>query len=480
MGFLVFQIPISDFQFLFSLSVIAAISSSPMDYPETLRYLESLGHELRGVRFRLETIEAVLSRLGAPHLKYGTAIVAGTNGKGSTAAFLSTIVQQAGYRTGLYTSPHLIRVNERIRVDGSEISDIQFARAFTEVKEAVEELVAKGVLESAPSFFEFLTAAAFVHFASVEAEFVVLEVGMGGRLDATNVTKPRVAVITQIDFDHQEYLGSTLAEIAGEKAGVIKPGQLVVSAATRPEASEVIRHRSLQVNAPLIEIACDGVITHLKSRHGQYSFDFTIGGERLEGLTSPLAGRFQVENAAAAVAAAWHLGREGMHRITRYTILEGLRRTSWPGRIETICASPEFLLDGAHNPAGARGIADFTREHLSCRKLRLVYGSMKDKAVAEITELLWPLADEVYLTQPNHARAASPEEVLALARLRPKSLIIEPAAARAAARALAASAAEDVVLVTGSLFLVGEIKKALLDGSLQIPSETARESLVRV
>jgi dihydrofolate synthase/folylpolyglutamate synthase len=451
-----------------------------MDYPESLRYLEDLGHELRGVRFRLETIESVLARLGAPHLKYGTAIVAGTNGKGSTAAFLSSIVQQAGYRTGLYTSPHLIRVNERIRLDGFEVSDAHLARAITEVREAVEELVAKGVLESPPSFFEFLTATAFVHFARAEAEFVVLEVGMGGRLDATNVTRPRVAVITQIDFDHQEYLGSTLAEIAGEKAGVIKHGQLVVSAASHPEASEVIRRRSLEMNAPLIEVARHCGVTNLKSSHGRYSFDFTIGGERFEGLTSPLAGRFQVDNAAAAVVAAWHLGREGMNRITHDAVLEGLRRTSWPGRIETICTSPEFLLDGAHNPAGAREIADFARVHLAGRKLRLVYGSMKDKAIGEISELLWPLAEEIYLTEPHHARAASPEEILALARHRPKSLIIESTAVRAAARALAASAPEDVVLAAGSLFLVGEIKRGILDGTLQLPVETARESLIRV
>jgi dihydrofolate synthase/folylpolyglutamate synthase len=451
-----------------------------MDYPQSLRYLESLGHELRGVCFRLETIEAVLGRLASPHLKYRTAIVAGTNGKGSTAAFLANIVQQAGYRTGLYTSPHLIHVNERIRVAGVEISEADFAAALTEVQVAVEDLRARSVLDAPPGFFEILTATAFVHFARAGAEFVVLEVGMGGRLDATNVTEPRVAVITPIDLDHQEYLGSTLAQIAGEKAGVIKRGRPVVSNLPHPEAAEVIRRRCAELAAPSVELARDCEITHLLSHHGRYAFDLAIGAESFPGLTSPLLGRFQVDNAATAVAAAAQLRDAGMPGITPHAIQEGLKQTAWPCRLETICAAPLFLLDGAHNPAGAKEIAGFIREHLAGRKLRLVYGSMKDKAVKEITNLLWPLADEVFLTEPHHARAASPAEILALAGSRPKVMVVEPSAAQAVARALAASAPDDVVLAAGSLFLVGEIKKGVLDGSILIPSETKRENMVVV
>jgi dihydrofolate synthase/folylpolyglutamate synthase len=451
-----------------------------MNYLESLRYLESLGHELRGVCFRLETIEAILAHLGTPHLKYRTAIVAGTNGKGSTAAMLASIVQQAGYRTGLYTSPHLIRVNERIRVAGVEISDEEFAAALTEVRVAVEDLRARSVLDAQPSFFEILTATAFVHFARADVEVVVLEVGMGGRLDATNVTEPRVAVITPIDLDHQEYLGSTLALIAGEKAGVIKRGRPVVANITHPEAAEVIRRRCMELAAPLIEVATDCRITHLLSHHGRYAFDLAMGGESFPGLATPLLGRFQVDNAATAVTAAVQLRDVGLAGITPLAIQKGLRQTAWPCRLETICAAPLFLLDGAHNPAGAREIAAFVREHLAGRKLRLVYGSMKDKAVKEITNLLWPLADEVYLTEPHHARAASPAEVLALAGCRSKAMVVEPSAAQAVARALAASAPDDVVLAAGSLFLVGEIKRGVLDGSIPIPSETTPEDLVIV
>jgi dihydrofolate synthase/folylpolyglutamate synthase len=450
-----------------------------MNYPDSLHYLDSLGHELRGVLFRLETIEAILARLGAPHRKYGTAIVAGTNGKGSTAAFLASIVQQAGYRTGLYTSPHLVRVNERIRVNGQDISDAECSRAITEVRDAVEHLRENGILETPPSFFEFLTATAFVHFARASAEFVVLEVGMGGRLDATNVTEPRVAVITPLDLDHQEYLGATLAEIAGEKAGVIRRGRPVVSAVVQPEGAEVIRRRCAELNAPLFEVPCRSELRPLRTRAGCYHFDFVLDGELFQGLFSPLPGRFQMSNASTALAAAWLLQREGLSRMTHDVIRDGLQRTTWPGRLETVSESPLLLLDGAHNPAGAAEIARFVGEHLAGRRMRLVYGSMRDKAVGEMTQILWPLADEVYLTAPEHARTLTPEDILELARFQPPSLVIEPLTARAVARAVAASAPEDVVLVAGSLFLVGEIKRAILNHTLQIGAETGREIVVR-
>jgi dihydrofolate synthase / folylpolyglutamate synthase len=448
-----------------------------MNYSESLQYLHGLGHDLHGVCFRLETIEAILERLGSPHRKYQTAIVAGTNGKGSTASFLTSIAEQAGYRTGLYTSPHLVRVNERIRVAGADIGDEDFAAAFSSVRKAVEDLLAKRVLETPPSFFEFLTATAFVHFARAAAEFVVLEVGMGGRLDATNITEPLVAVITPIDLDHQEYLGSTLAAIAGEKAGVIKPGRPVVANVPHQEAAEVIRRRCVELDAPLTELSRDCRISNLCARQGLYSFDLKVGDEFFERLSSPLLGRFQVENATTAVAAAVQLRSAGMKQIDAAAIRDGLMRTAWACRLEAICTSPLFLLDGAHNPAGAKEIAGFIREHLAGRKLRLIYGSMKDKAIREITGLLWPLADEIYLTEPTHPRAASPQDILAHAACQPKTLTIEPSSVRAVERVLAASAPEDVVLAAGSLFLVGEIKKGILEGSILLPANPRWENV---
>ncbi len=446
---------------------------SRMNYLECLSYLANLGHELRGVRFGLEAITTILASLGHPHQQYPTAIVAGTNGKGSTSALLANILRHAGYRTGLYTSPHLIRVNERIQVNGGEISDEDFAQSFTDIRQAVDRLLGQKSLEFTPSFFEFLTGTAFLHFARARVDFAVLEVGMGGRLDATNITEPRVAIITNVDLDHQEFLGSSYAAIAWEKAGVIKPGRPVISACAHPEAAEVIRRRCAELGAPLMETAGFSPLANLRHQQGCYEFDFALNGDYFTNLSLPLPGRFQVENAVAAVTAAWQLRQEGL-KISHAAILEGLRHASWPGRLEKIHERPLVLLDGAHNPAGAREVAAFVREHLAGRRLHLVYASMRDKAIGEISEILFPLAADVYLTRPEQARAAAPEEILAAARCQMSHLVIEPEPLRALERAYQASAPGDVILVTGSLFLVGAIKKSLRGGKLEIKNGPAQ------
>ena len=436
-----------------------------MDYTECLAYLTDLGHELRGLKFDLRAIERVTEALGHPEHKYPCAIVAGTNGKGSTSAMLASIVERAGYRTGLYTSPHLIRVNERIRVDGREIGDQEFAEAFSEVRRGVDTLMEAKLLPQRPSFFEFLTAAAFLHFARVGVDFAVFEVGMGGRLDATNIVEPRVSIITNVDLDHTEFLGDTHAAIAREKAGVIKARRPVVSGCEHFEASEVVRRRCAQLEAELLETARFAKLSSLRSGNGRCSFDLALNGDRFTNLTSPLPGKFQVRNAVQAVAAAWLLAGEGLN-VTREAIREGLRTARWPGRLEVIHYQPLVLLDGAHNPAAARELADFVREELPGRRLRLVYASMRDKAIGEISATLFPLAEEVYLTRPELARAASPEEILLTARVDPGKTELEPVPARAVERACRAAAADDVVLVAGSLFLVGAVKQALQEGSL--------------
>src|SRR6516225_10089299 len=244
-----------------------------MNYSDCLNYLTDLGHELRGLKFDLQAIERITDALGHPESKYPCAIVAGTNGKGSTSAMLASIVHSAGYRTGLYTSPHLIRVNERIRVDGHEIGDEQFAASFSEVCRVVDTLVEAKLLPQRPSFFEFLTATAFLHFARAGVDFAVLEVGMGGRLDATNIVEPRVAVITNVDLDHMEFLGHTHAAIAREKAGVIKERRPVVSGCEHFEASEVIRRRCAEVGAELLEAARFVKLSNLRNENGRRFFD---------------------------------------------------------------------------------------------------------------------------------------------------------------------------------------------------------------
>jgi len=436
-----------------------------MNYAECLNYLTDLGNELRGLRFDLRAIERLTDALGHPERQYPCAIVAGTNGKGSTSAMLASIVERAGYRTGLYTSPHLVRVNERIRVDGQEIGDEQFAASFGEVRRVVDALVETKSLPQRPSFFEFLTATAFLHFARVAVDFAVLEVGMGGRLDATNIVEPRVAVITNVDLDHMEFLGHTHAAIAREKAGVIKERRPVVSGCEHFEASEVIRRRCSEVGAELLEAARFAKLSNFRNENGRRFFDLALNGDHFTDLTSPLQGRFQVRNAAQAVAAAWLLARQGLS-IPREAIVEGLRTARWPGRLEVIHTGPLVLLDGAHNPAAARELAEFVHEELAGRRMRLVYASMRDKAISEISATLFPLAEKVYLTRPELARAASPEEILAAARVEPENVVLEPVPARAVESACRASAADDVVLVAGSLFLVGAVKQALQEGNL--------------
>jgi dihydrofolate synthase/folylpolyglutamate synthase len=359
-------------------------------------------------------------------------------------------------------------VNERIRVNGAEISDEDFAWAFTEVRQVVEGLLEEKALGQLPSFFEFLTATGFHHFARAGVSFGVLEVGMGGRLDATNVTQPRVAVITNIGLDHVEFLGSTPAAIGREKAGVIKPGTPVVCGCEQGEAAEVIRQRCAEVGAELFETDNFGWLWGLQSLHGHYLFNLSLDADSFDSLSSPLQGKFQVKNAVAAVTAAWRLSQDGFH-IGRSAIAKGLQSTSWPGRLEKVLERPLVLLDGAHNPAAARVLAEFIQEELRGRRLRLVYGSMRDKAMGEISEILFPLAEEVYLTRPHVARAATPEEIVAAARFRPKQLVIEPEPAVAVARACQASSSEDAVMIIGSLYLVGAVKKALLEGQLQFP-----------
>lgn len=436
-----------------------------MNYAESLQALRKLGNELRGVKFDLETIEAVLGALGNPHRRVPSAIVAGTNGKGSTSAMLASIIRRAGLRTGLYTSPHLVRVNERIVVGGQEISDEDFAYAFTQVSDAASGLFAQGMMARQPSYFEMLTAAAFVHFARAGVEIAVLEVGMGGRLDATNVVEPLVSVITNVALDHEQYLGSTVEAIAVEKAGVIKPGCPAISGCENEAAAQVIRGRCRETGSNLLDLRRAAHISNVRPHGARYSFDLELEGVQYRGMLPALAGRFQIKNAVAAVAAAHALRRQGM-KIPAGAIEEGMSGAQWPGRLQAINERPLVLLDGAHNPAAAAELAGFIREQLHGRRIRLVYASMRDKAIENIASSLFPLAYAVYLTRPDVERAATAEEILARLHGQHGQVVVEPRPARALEIAVEASAEDDVVIVAGSLFLVGAILEALENGLL--------------
>jgi dihydrofolate synthase / folylpolyglutamate synthase len=448
-----------------------------MTYHEAVHALFSLGRELaspqqaRVQKFGLENITILADSLGNPHRTVPCVHIAGTNGKGSTAAMLESILRTAGLRTGLYTSPHLEKINERIRIDGRDISDDAFARAWDSAHGSIESLMASGKLAAHPTFFECITAMAFVAFAEAKIDFAIYEVGLGGRLDATNIVVPEVAVITPIDFDHENFLGHSIAEIAGEKAGIIKRDAWVVSATSRAEpngaaAAEVIAKRAVDQNAKLFEIDQLWQLNAASSQDGFYratAAPLTAPQDPIA-LAPSLAGRFQIRNALTAATAAALLGERSIS-IPRAAIEKGIATARWPGRLERISNDPPVYLDGTHNPAGARELAKFWRENFRERPIILVYGAMRDKAVDEIAGQLFPLARTVILTEPRQPRAISASLLAEMtADLAAESIVI-PDAREALQRAIAlansagaADAPQPAVFATGSLFLVGDLR----------------------
>jgi len=436
-----------------------------MTYEESVRYLLTLGRELASpqqasvAKFDLANITTLCEHLGQPQNAFQSVHVAGTNGKGSTAAMLDSILRAAGLRTGLYTSPHLERINERIRLNGQEISDEDFASTFTRIHKLIEELLAAGKLSAHPTFFECVTALAFEFCARAGAQFAVCEVGMGGRLDATNILVPEVAVITQIDFDHENYLGHSIEEIAAEKAGIIKPGARVVSAAEHLIARVVVRRRVAEQFAFLVEIENEFRIENVTSHDGCFAFTAISNDSGVSiPLTVPLPGRFQVRNALTALAAARMLAERGAP-IDDDAISRGIASTVWPGRLERIAMQPDIYLDGAHNPSGAREIAVFWETHLAGRKIVLVYGALRDKAVDEIAGLLFPHASAVILTSPAQSRAISAPVLAEMTRHHARQVDVIPDPNLAFERALDLASPDDVIFVTGSLYLVGDLRR---------------------
>ena len=435
-----------------------------MTYEESVRALLALGRELaspqqaRVQKFGLENISILAEALGNPHRAIPCAHIAGTNGKGSTAAMLDSILRAAGLRTGLYTSPHLERINERIRIDGNDISDLDFAAAWTRVRATIEALLASAKLAAHPTYFECVTAMAFVAFAKAEVDFAIYEVGLGGRLDSTNIVQPEVAVITSIDFDHEDFLGHSIEEIASEKAGIIKPGAWVASSAERPEARAVISRRSKEVDARLVEIDSAWRIEEERSSGGCYRAVVSpVHSHKRLAIEPPLAGRFQIRNALAAATAARLLGERGFP-VDDKAIEGGIRAARWPGRLERLAESPAIYLDGTHNPSGARELLRFWDENLKGRRLLLVYGAMRDKAVDEIAGLLFPAVDFVILTEPHQPRAISAPLLAEMtSHLAKKSTVVRDPG-EALERAIAMASPEDAVFATGSLYLVGDLR----------------------
>jgi dihydrofolate synthase/folylpolyglutamate synthase len=482
-----------------------------MSYAAAMDHLHALGQELapEAVRrkFELEHMRVLAGSLGDPQRKFAAVLIAGTNGKGSTAATLGSILAAAGLRVGLYTSPHLARVTERIRVGGGdeaavaagtdgvaagrlkEIGEEDFARLYFQVDEAARGLVAGGRLPQMPSFFETLTAIAFLHFAERRVEVAVLEVGLGGRLDATNIVEPAVAVIADVALDHQEYLGETIAEIAREKAGILRMGGTLVTLPQHPEANRAIGEVAMALGVRGVNAA-----EYMPGRGVRYAaceegeagplqtnrYDVRLGEERLR-VRSPLAGEHQQRNIALAIAAAAELRNQYGYKITNAAMETGIAHTVWPGRLEYI--APDLLLDVAHNPAGAWTLRAAIAQLPEERPRTLLFSCLRDKDLTEMARILFPLfdreggrpRDHVVFAPIDNARAASVEELLGAAREMGVPAEAASSVAEALAEARRLTPAGGVIVVTGSVYLVGAVRG--LVGAVRGLVETMREGM---
>jgi dihydrofolate synthase / folylpolyglutamate synthase len=441
-------------------------------YETAVARMYALGHELTQAstrKFDLAHMRVLLTALNNPERRFPSVLIAGTNGKGSTAATLASILVATGLRTGLYTSPHLVRINERIRINDNEINDDDFALLHDLVDRTAERLVEEGDLPWHPSFFEMLTAIAFEYFAQHKVEIAVLEVGMGGRLDATNVVEPKVSVITDVSLDHQKFLGNTIAEIAREKAGIIRRGGTVVTLSQLPEANDVIGNTILELDAktvsavPYVPPVSPASPNYFDSSSGQTRshYPLQVMGKEIS-VETPLLGRHQLRNVALAIAAAEELAEQGFH-ITPGAIERGIRQTRWPGRFQVVRSqveAPEYVFDVAHNPAGAWALRSTLSACYGDRSLTIIFGAMRDKAIGEMAEILFPLADRVIATRADNPRSATADEIGEAA----SRLSVEIQSTEDVSEALAEAerlGGNSVVVITGSIYIVGEAMSRL-------------------
>jgi len=408
-------------------------------------------------KFSLDEIRILLGALDNPQRSFPSVLIAGTNGKGSTAATLASILTASGLRTGLYTSPHLTRANERIRIGQAEIHDDDFARLYFRVHDVAQQLVLDRRLPQLPSYFEILTAQALLYFAEAKAEIAVLEVGMGGRLDATNVVDPLLSVITDISLDHMEWLGSTISAITREKAGILRPGGTMITLPQHPEANQTIGEVATELGVRGVSATAyvpgAGVLA-------PYLIE-ALGKEIM--VDSPLAGAHQHRNLALAVAAAVELASSHGFPITPAAIAKGIRQTRWPGRLERIeREGVKWILDVAHNPAGAWALRAGLRGTLQEEERRtLIFSCLRDKPVAEMAQILFPLFDQVILAPIHTARAAALDDLLAAAKATGTPAVVSESVSKAL-EAAKKRAGGGVIVVSGSVYLVGEARTLLM------------------
>ncbi len=413
------------------------------------------GHPRR--KFSLGDVRVLLEALGDPQNEFRSVLIAGTNGKGSTAATLASILTEAGHRTGLYTSPHLERPNERIAVDGTEIEDGDFARLFFLVSDKADQMVKERKLPQQPSYFEMLTALGFLYFAERKVEIAVLEVGMGGRLDATNVVDPLISVITDISLDHMEWLGPTVAVIAGEKAGILRAGGTMITLPQHPEANQVLGEVTTELGVRGVSAVEYMPATGVQGTYAVEALGATVR------VDSPLAGAHQQRNVALAIAATVELKTRHGFAVSAAAVEEGIRRTHWPGRLERLeSGGVEWVLDVAHNPAGAWALRAGLRIILEGRVGKiLIFSCLRDKPLREMAQILFPLFERVILTPLHAARAAAMEELVAAAEATGTRAVATESVGEAL-RLAKEQAGGELVVISGSVYLVGEVRARLL------------------
>lgn len=410
-----------------------------------LSYLEGL--KQRGINLGIGPISRLLAHLDNPQTKYKTVLVGGTNGKGSTAAILSSILMKEGMDVGLYTSPHICDFRERIRINGRMIPEDALYTLINQVREEIKEDV---------TYFEFTTALAFLYFSRCKVDIAVVEVGMGGRLDATNLMFPEVSVITNVSLEHQKYLGNDLESIAREKGGIIKENGICVTAARGRKVIDTLEKICNQRGSAFYRTGRDIKVRRL----GKGSFSYYGINKSYRGLRNSLAGGHQIENAALALAVVDILTAKGMD-INDNSVIEGLRDVKWEGRLELVSRNPGIVVDGAHNPAGISSLCNSLPADFSYRRLIVVFGVLRDKDYAGMLKRLMPLADRIILTRPKEERAACIEDLLSVTSLYHDHAEAIADSAEALARARFLAGVDDLVCVTGSLYLVGEIKEHL-------------------
>jgi dihydrofolate synthase/folylpolyglutamate synthase len=431
-----------------------------MSFREAVEYLLSLGHETLTIKLGLRNTQLLLAALNNPERAFPALQIAGTNGKGSVAAMLDSICHAAGIRCGLYTSPHLVSITERIKIAGTEITHEEFAACATEVRDASEQLLNDEQFEALPTFFEQVTAIGLLAFRKAGIELAILETGLGGRLDSTTAANARIVAVTPIAMDHEEYLGQTLESIASEKAAIIRPGVSAVIAKQQPEALKVLLRRCEEVGVtPILVNDSHGI--EGTTADGRFCVTFDTGAGHYKRVLLGLRGRHQIDNAAVAIRLAELLRATGF-TIPHSAIVGGIESAVHPGRLELIPHEPAFLIDGAHNPAGARSLREYL-DRFAPRPLTLVFGAMRDKQLDQIGEILFPSADTVILTKVQNPRTALLEMLRPVANRFVRGKVLETDSSAEALRvALQETSPKGLICIAGSLYLAGEMRPDIL------------------